>query len=165
MQIKIYKGTIFVIRNRLDIYINRMKKFLFMMMVFVLMGACKQGADVPYTEMQHYFFKHGAEIPKEAKISDLAAFESLFGSAAVMGKNGLPTSVDFANEFVIAVVNPVTDHTTELQAESLRQENGTLVFTYRKIVGGQQTWSMQPVLLIKVDKEYETQTVKVVQRK
>ena len=68
-------------------------------------------------------------------------------------------------EFVIAVVNPVTDHTTELQAESLRQENGTLVFTYRKIVGGQQTWSMQPVLLIKVDKEYETQTVKVVQRK
>ena len=27
MQIKIYKGTIFVIRNRLDIYINRMKKY------------------------------------------------------------------------------------------------------------------------------------------
>lgn len=132
-------------------------------MAFVLMEACKQGGEVPYTEMQHYFFKNGAEIPKEAKISDKAAFESLFGAAAVMGKNGLPTTVDFANEFVIAVVTPVTDHTTELQASSLREENGTLVFTYSKTVGGQQTWSMQPVLLIKVDKKYETPTVKLVQ--
>ena len=71
--------------------------------------------------------------------------------------------MDFANEFVIAVVCPVTDYTTELQASSLREENGTLVFTYRKTVGGQQTWSMQPVLLIKVDKQYETPTVKVIQ--
>ena len=140
-----------------------MKKILFMAMAFVLMGACRQGAEVPYTEMQHYFFKNGAVIPEEAKISDQAAFENLFGAAAVMGENGLPTRVDFANEFVIAVVCPVTDYTTELQASSLREENGTLVFTYRKTVGGQQTWSMQPVLLIKVDKQYETPTVKVIQ--
>lgn len=140
-----------------------MKKILFVVIAFVLMGACRQGAEVPYTEMQHYFFKNGAVIPEEAKISDQAAFENLFGAAAVMGENGLPTSVDFAREFVIAVVCPVTDLTTELQAESLRQENGTLVFTYRKTVGGRQTWSMQPVLLIKVDKQYETPTVKLIQ--
>ncbi|MBO7510071.1 MAG: hypothetical protein J6T35_02710 [Bacteroidales bacterium] len=140
-----------------------MKKILFMMMAFVLMGACKQGVEVPYTQMQHYFFKNGAVIPEEAKISDAARFERLFGAAAVMGENGLPTSVDFAKEFVIAVVCPATDLTTELQAESLRQENGTLVFTYRKTVGGRQTWSMQPVLLIKVDKQYETLTVKLIQ--
>lgn len=134
-----------------------------MMMVFVLMGACKQGVEVPYTQMQHYFFKNGAVIPEEAKISDAARFERLFGTAAVMGENGLPTSVDFAREFVIAVVCPATDLTTELQAESLRQEHGTLAFTYRKAVGGRQTWSMQPVLLIKVDKQYETPTVKLIQ--
>ena len=165
MQIKIYKGTIFVVRKRLDIYINRLRKFLLMMLAFAMMLACKQGAEVPYTKMQHYFFKNGAEIPEEAKISDAARFERLFGTAAVMGENDRPTPVDFAREFVIAVVNPVTDHTTELQAESLRQENGTLVFTYRKTVGGRQTWSMQPVLLIKVDKKYETRTVQLIRVK
>ena len=136
-----------------------------MMMAFVLMGACKQGGEVPYTQMQHYFFKNGAVIPEEAKISDAARFERLFGAATVMGENGRPTPVDFTKEFVIAVVCPVTDLTTELQAESLRQENGTLVFTYRKTVGGQQTWSMQPVLLIKVDKKYETRTVQLIRVK
>ena len=140
-----------------------MKNILFMVMAFVLMGACKQGCEVPYTEMQRYFFKNGAAIPEEAKISDKACFDSLFGAAAVMGENGRPTSVDFAKEFVIAVVCPVTDLTTELQTESLRKENGTLVFRYCKTVGGQQTWSMQPVLLIKVEKEYETPTVQLVQ--
>ena len=81
--------------------------------------------------------------------------------APVMGEGGKPTPVDFGKEFVIAVVYPVTEYHTELDPESLRQENGELVFTCEETVGEKQSWSMQPVLLVKVSRKYETETVRI----
>ena len=81
-----------------------------------------------------------------------------------MGKDGQPTSIDFDQEFVIAVVNPVTDRLTELTPESLREENGELVFTYHETIGERQSWTMQPVLLVKVDRKYKTDRVRLDKR-
>ena len=72
-----------------------------------------------------------------------------------MGKDGLPMPVDFGKEFVIAVINPVTDRLTELAPESLREEGGKLVFTYRETVGPSKSWNMRPLLLVKVDRRYD----------
>lgn len=40
-------------------------------------------------------------------------------------------------------------------------ENGELVFTYSETVGEKQSWSMQPILLVKVSRKYETETVRI----
>jgi hypothetical protein len=53
---------------------------------------------------------------------------------------------------VIAVVNPVTDVYTELKPVSLVRDGKELVFTYEEKTGDKQGWSMQPVLLVKVNR-------------
>ena len=134
--------------------------FLFLTCVAALV-ACAGPKDVPYTVLDHYFFKNGQDVPDNPKIDTEEAFATLFGMATVMGESGKPTPVDFDKEFVIAVVNPVTEYETELEPEALRMENGELVFTYDETVGERQSWTMQPILLVKVSREYETETVRV----
>ena len=134
--------------------------FLFLTCVAALI-ACAGPKDVPYTELDHYFFKNGQDVPDNPKIDTEEAFATLFGMATVMGESGKPTPVDFDKEFVIAVVKPVTEDETELDPEALRMENGELVFTYDETVGERQSWTMRPVLLVKVSREYETETVRV----
>ena len=85
----------------------------------------------------------------------------MFGTAAFMGKGGEPTPVDFSSEIVLAVVNPVTDVATELKPVSLVKEGKCLVLTCKKITGDKQSWSIQPVLLVKVDRSYDPGAAKV----
>lgn len=138
-----------------------MKRLLLLLAGIAALVSCKGPMDVPYSELDHYFFKNGQAIPDNPKIDTEEAFASLFGMAPVMGEGGKPTPVDFGKEFVIAVVYPVTEFHTELDPESLRLENGELVFTCDETVGEKQSWSMQPVLLVKVSRKYETETVRI----
>lgn len=138
-----------------------MKRILLFLACLAALVSCKGPASVPFTELDHYFFKNGQDLPDNPKIGSEIVFSELFGMAAVMGKDGQPTPVDWDKEFVIAVVNPVTDNATELIPGSLSVENNELVFTYNEIVGDKQSWSRQPVLLIKVDRKYETETVRL----
>ena len=141
-----------------------MKRFLLFLAGILALVSCMGQKDVPFTELDHYFFKNGQAVPDHPKIDTKEAFTSLFGMAPIMGENGKPTSVDFSKEFVIAVVNPVTEFHTELKSESLRVENGELVFTYNETVGEKQSWSMQPILLVKVSRKFETETVRMDRR-
>ena len=136
------------------------KAYLFIAALLSL-ASCNQVSDVPFEEVKNYFFRNDAEIPESPIIDSSEQFEELFGAAAFMGKNGQPTPVDFDREFVIAVVYPVTDFSVELAPQSLRLEDGELVFTYLEATGEQQSWTMRPVLLVKVSREYETETVRV----
>ena len=138
-----------------------MKRVLLFLASIMALVSCKGPSDVPYTELDHYYFKNGQDIPGNPKIDTEEAFASLFGMAPVMGESGKPTPIDFSKEFVIAVVCPVTEYHTELDPESLRMENGELVFTYTEAVGEKQSWSMQPILLVKVSRKYETETVRI----
>lgn len=138
-----------------------MKRILLLLAGLMALAACKETTEVPFTELERYFFKNGQEIPQDPKVDTAEEFATLFGAAAVMGEGGKPTPIDWAHEFVIAVVNPVTDCATELAPESLRLDGGELVFTYTETVGEKQTWTMQPILLVKVDRKYEATTVRL----
>lgn len=138
-----------------------MKRVLLFLASIMALVSCKGPSDVPYTELDHYYFKNGLDIPGNPKLDTEEAFASLFGMAPIMGESGKPTPIDFSKEFVIAVVCPVTEYHTELDPESLRMENGELVFTYTEAVGEKQSWSMQPILLVKVSRKYETETVRI----
>ena len=125
-------------------------------------ASCGGLKDIPFTQLDHYFFKNGQEIPDDPKIDSEEEFSALFGMAAVMGKDGMPTPVDFSKGFVIAVVKPVTDQFTELSPVSLQMSGGELVFTYSETTGERMTWSMQPLLLVKADRRYGTAPVRLV---
>ena len=141
-----------------------MRRIILFIAALLSIASCKQASDIPFEEVKNYFFRNNAEIPESPLIDSSEQFESLFGAAAFMGKGGQPTSIDFNKEFVIAVVNPVTDCSTELVPESLRKEDGELVFTYQETIGEQQSWTMQPVLLVKVGRKYRAEAVRLERR-
>ena len=138
-----------------------MNKLIALLAGILTVASCSVLKDVPFTQLDHYFFKNGQEIPADPKIDTEEEFSALFGMAAVMGKDGMPTPVDFSKEFVIAVVKPVTDQLTELSPISLQMSDGELVFTYSETTGEKMSWSMQPLLLVKADRRYGTAAVRL----
>ncbi|HLT53738.1 MAG TPA: hypothetical protein VKZ97_07600 [Flavobacteriaceae bacterium] len=113
-----------------------------------------EDADIPYTVAQRYFVNNtvtnGIENPK---IETKEEFDSVFGAAAVMGKDGIPTDIDFTKQYVIAVATPPTDVETTLEPVDLKKSaNGEVVFTYKVITGQKQSYTSHASLAIIVDK-------------
>lgn len=114
-------------------------------------------ADIAYTVAQGYFVKN--TVPQGAlphpRIDTQQDFDQVFGPGATMGKDGRPTAIDFARQYVIAVVAGETDIATELKPVSLHKEAGNIVFTYEVVQGDKQSYTIRPALLIVVDKTNE----------
>lgn len=112
-------------------------------------------AEIPFTVADRYFVRNDVKKLPNGKISKQKDFEATFGMATVMGEGGRPTEIDFGMQYVIAVAKPVTDRSTELQPVSLKGDgDGGLVFTYRTKVGERMSYSVQPCLVVVVDKKY-----------
>lgn len=111
------------------------------------------GSKIRYVVANHYFVRNDVKIFKNTKITTQEAFDKIFGCAAVMGKDGMPTSIDFAKQYVIAVIKPETDRPTTLIAKNLmKNAEGKIVFSYKALIGEKQTYTMVPSLIIVVDK-------------
>lgn len=111
--------------------------------------------DVPYIVAQRYFLKNDVSQLPNGIITTEQEFYSLFGEAAVMGKNGRPTQINFQKQFVIAVTVPETNTDTNIEPVSLRREADALVLSYIVDKGEKRSYTIQPLLLIVVDKKYE----------
>jgi hypothetical protein len=73
--------------------------------------------------------------------------------ATTMGKDGKPTEIDFAKQYVIAVILPETDLMTTVEPVSLQKnETGEITLTYKSVVGQKQTFTTMPNFAIIVDK-------------
>ena len=126
----------------------------------MVMAACSTTNDVPFTEAHNYFVRNDAPRPIPTKITTQDTFERIFGMAAVMGKDGLPTSIDFERQFVIAIVLPETNHTTEIQVERVTNEAEGLAVTARvEVSEAENTWTQVPMQLLIVDRAFERDSV------
>ena len=125
----------------------------------MLASCCTSAESVSYETVKNYFFRGDAEIPASPLITTQEQFDSLFGAAAFMGKDGQPTKIDFDRQCVIAVVLPETDIETTLEPVSLTRSGKTLAFTYAKTEGEKVSYTMRPILLIAADKTDGAETV------
>ncbi|MGG6231792.1 copper resistance protein NlpE [Tenacibaculum sp. SDUM215027] len=109
---------------------------------------------VTYKVASRYFIKNNVEeLP--SKIDSREEFEKYFGAAAVMGKNGMPTSIDFEKEYVIAVTVDASNKSTELQPVSLTKEGEKINFDFSVIEGSETSYTTRPSLVIIVSKEMD----------
>jgi hypothetical protein len=116
--------------------------------------------DIPYIVADHYFVSNDLHSLPPVKITSKKVFDRCFGMAAVMGKNGQPTDINFARQYVISVSLPASAVLVELTPVSLRKRpNGSLVFSYRIKKGEEQSYITQPLLLIVVDKKFKGKVV------
>lgn len=124
----------------------------------LMLSACSE--KVTYTVADHYFLKNDVTGEVPSKLSNRADFEKYFGMAAVMGVNGLPSPIDFDNQYVIAVTLPQTNTNTEISPVSLtRGKDHKVVFKYKVELGDDMSYSINPILVIIVNKEFDGDVV------
>ena len=147
-----------------------MKKVLLAIVVLLGLVACTANkatsaeksvvsSEVSFTVAEHYFFNKGQDIPVNPKITSEELFKQLFGMATVMGENGKPTEIDFSKQFVLAVVLPVTDINTEITPVKVEEKGDTLFYHYDVKTGEKQSFSIQPLSIIILDKKYENKDI------
>ena len=119
-------------------------------------------AEVAFEVAKNYFFKNDQQIPTSPKITTEEDFNKLFGMATVMGVDGKTTSIDFTKQFVLAIVLPVTDTATEINPVNVEVKSDSLFYSYEVKTGEKQTYSIQPVSIIILDKQYENNEVKLI---
>ena len=150
-----------------------MKKILFAFTLLLTMTACtshstevttvnEESSEVTFEVAKNYFFKNDQQIPASPKITSEEEFNKLFGMATVMGEDGKPTSIDFTKQFVLAIVLPVTDTATEINPVKVEVKSDSLFYSYEVKTGEKQTYSIQPVSIIILDKQYENNEVKLI---
>ena len=115
--------------------------------------------DVAFEVAKNYFFKNDQTIPTSPKITTEEEFNNLFGMATTMGEDGKPTEIDFSKQFVLAIVRPVTDIATEITPVKLEAKGDSLFYTYDVKIGEKQSFSIQPVSIIILDRKFENNEV------
>lgn len=125
----------------------------------MLTASCATGnRAVSYSEARNYFFRNDAKQPTELLIiCSQAELEQYFGETAFMGKGGEPTKIDFSKQFVVAKVLPVTNHSTNISLRRIeRSSDNHLTLVWHIAVNDTpQSYSMQPMKLVVLDKKYE----------
>ena len=82
--------------------------------------------------------------------------------ATAMGKDGKPTAIDFSKQFVIAIILPITEIETEINPVKVEENGDSLLYSYEVKTGEKQSYSIQPVSIIILDKKYEEKEVVLV---
>lgn len=132
-----------------------MRKILSSIIVAASLVSCattEKPQQVGYTEAHGYFVRNDAPVHAACYYDSRESFDSVFGCAAVMGKDGLPTEIDFDRQSVIAVIGSETSRPTEYRAVSLTQKSDTLRLRYKAKEQASTTYTMQPLLLLVIDK-------------
>ncbi len=142
--------------KKTDRFILRLLSLAVFSVTVAVLSSCNTSEKtVGYTEVLHYFVRNDVVDYSPRVVTTEEDMRQYFGMAAVMGPGGLPTSVDFNKENVIAVVEPQTNMDTEIKIESIRKQNGHVVVTYKTIVSGEpRSYQSVPCLLVKVSKKH-----------
>lgn len=144
-----------------------MKKTLFLSFAVTIMtmviSSCAvnfQGVTANYTRMNNYYVNnHMKNGTLKLVIHNQQEFESVFGQAAVMGRNGQPTSIDFSHQFVIAVILPETDRQTIIETVMLKRLGDRLYYSYIIEEGHRTSYNIRPFTAVIVDRNEPSDVV------
>ena len=148
--------------------LNRMVLFALTMLLAIVACTNKpvaavedndESSEVAFEVAKNYFFKNNQVIPENSKIVSEEEFNKLFGMATTMGEDGKPTAIDFTKQFVVAIVLPITDFATEINPVKVEEKGDSLLCTYEIKTGEKQSFSIQPISIIILDKEYESKEI------
>lgn len=111
---------------------------------------------IPFKVAKRYFVNNtvAAGLMEISMISTEAEFNKYFGMAAVMGEDGIPTSIDFSKEFVIAVINESTENIHEIKFHSLTKNDGDTTLNY-SVINNQPGNSYRNCLIVIIDNKYK----------
>ena len=113
--------------------------------------------------MNNYYVKNGVNTNKPLRkiINTESEFRAIFGEAAYMGSNGSPTPINFNRQFVLAVVNPVTNRQTQMFPLSVLQNGKAIIFNYQVEKGAKMDYYISPYVAVVLDRPYTDATFEI----
>lgn len=134
-----------------------------MVSAMALLSSCAvnlQGVTANYTPMNNYYVNNYMKSgTHKLVIHNKQDFESVFGAAAVMGRNGQPTSIDFRHQFVIAVILPETNRQTQIETVLLNRVGDRLYYSYIIREGHMTSYTTRPFAAVVVDRNEPSDVV------
>jgi hypothetical protein len=113
-----------------------------------------QATNIAFVVAKNYFVNNTVKKLDNPKIETAEKFNEIFGMATTMAKDGKPTEIDFSKQYVIAVVLPETDLSTNINLISLLKNNkNEITLNYKSVVGEKQSFTTIPNFAIIVDKK------------
>ncbi len=112
------------------------------------------GTKVPYVLGRNYFVRNDytSDYLLSNVITTQERFDAVFGRSAVLGN--MPTPIDFDRQYVIAIVEPMTDRAVRYSVEGLVDIGGRINMVYRREVGEPRGYYVRPLLMLVVDGTY-----------
>ena len=109
--------------------------------------------NVEFVNVNGLFFRNDQPCPSDVLvINSKEELEQYFGYATTMDTK--PIDFDFDNKAVLAVVLPVTDIATEVYITSVTAaKTGDVEVKYLVKTGDKQSYSMQPISLVEINKQ------------
>lgn len=116
---------------------------------------------VPYTLARNYYRRNDIEDVLPLKITSQEQLDQFFGMAAVMGRGGEPTKIDFDKSFAIPILLPETDLETEIIIDGLYHSRPDALTLSYSVVQGEEhrSYTIAPFSLLIVDGIYRDCTV------
>ncbi|MCC9044446.1 hypothetical protein LNQ81_17395 [Myroides sp. M-43] len=114
--------------------------------------------SVPYGIAKGYYVLNTVNNEKveSLRITSQDYFDRFFGMAAVMGKDGKPTEIDFKKSFVLALIGQPSEKDTTFDVATLVENGDALELTYMiKQEDETRSFTIHPCVILVVDKTYE----------
>ena len=122
----------------------------------------KKGAkDIPYVALDNYYVRNDVDCSKQQRLifDNERDFNTFFGQAAVMG--GLPTDINWKKQYVIAIILPETDRTTNVIPKEVKQSPGNVIFKYQLNRGLKTGYRQVPFAAIALNRTEDPQVLQV----
>ncbi len=111
--------------------------------------------DIPFITASNYFVNNTYSGSGVIKITSQKQFNSVFGMATVMGKEGTPTKIDFDTQYVIAIIEKESDKSPQIIVNSLREANKSVVVDYSVKEGSKTSYTIRPLVILILSDKYE----------
>ncbi len=141
-------------------------KHLFLVLTLVFFTNCSttnkntEEDIIPYSIAERYFVNNDIEDKLiELTITTQDEFDKYFGMAAVMGENGRPTDIDFAKQYVIAIILPSSQNAASVSVTKLSEQDNSLKIEYHVTKGEEQSFTSRTPLLLILDKKYSAKAI------
>lgn len=141
----------------------KQRTIAFMLSACILVGlsSCRSSeSSISYKEAFRYFVRNDVTDYSPRLIQSSEELNRYFGTATTMGKNGMPTNIDFTKYNVIAIIGAETNLDTEIKVSSIKKLGDKIAVKYRVIqTGSPMSYSTIPCLLLQIDKKYGSNAV------
>ncbi len=134
----------------------RVLSFALLASIAIGLSSCHSAESaVDYKETSHYFVRNDVTDFSPRLIKSGVEFERYFGAAATMGPGGMPTSIDFKKQNVIAIIEPQTNIDTDIKVSSIKKQDGKIAVRYKVVKTGEpKSYTSVPCLLLRIDKKH-----------